>query len=147
MGTFFSSETGKGLTIKKYHNHQDEGKKADTVFNTSRHHWKAIEVEVKAWVEANWERWEEEKPEWFGDAIRARVPVDYIPADGDARRRESVRRASVDAEAEGGLAGALTASIKRASVGGADGRDIMGVGGGKGKVSNVVPIKDEVGSD
>jgi hypothetical protein len=45
------------------------------------------------------------------------VPVEYIPGAGDARRRESVRRASVDAEAEGGIAGALRASIRRASVG------------------------------
>ena len=60
----------------------------------------------------NWAKWEEEKPEWFTDVMKAKVPVEFIPADGDARRRESVRRASVDAEAEGGLAGALRASIK-----------------------------------
>jgi hypothetical protein len=142
LGTFFSSETGKGLTIKKYHNHQEEGKKADTVFNTSRHHWKSIEEEVKAWVEANWERWEEEQPKWFDERVRARVPVEYIPREGDARRRESVRRASVDADAEGGLADALRTSIRRASPGGAVGGDIIGVGGGKAKVSSVVP-KDE----
>ena len=47
------------------------------------------------------------------------VPVEFIPATGDARRRESVRRASVDAEAEGGLGGVLRASIRRASIGGA----------------------------
>ena len=46
------------------------------------------------------------------------VPEEFIPTTGEARRRESVRRASVDAEAEGGLGGALRASIRRASVGG-----------------------------
>jgi hypothetical protein len=142
-GTFYSLQRGKDLTIKKYHVHQDERKKADTVFNTSRHHWKSIEEEVKAWIEANWERWEEDKPNWFDDAIRARVPVEYIPESGDARRRESVRRASVDAEAEGGIANALKASIRRASVGGADGGDIVGVGGGNAKVRSVVPMEDE----
>ena len=69
------------------------------------------------------------------------MPVEFIPGDGDARRRESVRRASVDAEAEGGLAGALRASLRRASVGGADGGDIIGVGGGNTKVSSVLPIE------
>jgi hypothetical protein len=113
----------------------------------SKHHWRSIEHEVKAWVEANWERWEDENPEWFDEAMRGRVPVAYIPESGDARRRESVRRASVDVEAEGGLAGALRASVRRASVGGADGGDIIGVGGGKAKVSSVVPLEDEVGSD
>ena len=83
----------------------------------SRHHWVASEKELSKWVELNWAKWEEEQPEWFTDVLKATVPVDFIPSDGDARRRESVRRASVDAEAEGGLAGALRASIRRASVG------------------------------
>ena len=54
-----------------------------------------------------------------------------------------MRRASVDAEAEGGLAGDLRASIRRASVGGADNGDVIGVGGGKEKVSSVVQLEDE----
>ena len=90
-------------------------------------------------------RWEEEKPKWFDTAMRARVPVEYIPGAGDARMRESVRRASVDAEAEGGLAGTLRASIRRVSVGGADGGDIIEVGGGMTRVSSIVPLEDEDG--
>ena len=117
------------------------------VFTASRHQWVSIEKEIKKWVELNWAKWEEEKPDWFTDVMKAKIPVDFIPADGDERRRESIRRASVDAEAEGGLAGALKASIRRASVGGADGGDIIGVRGGKAKVSSVVPLEDEVGSD
>ena len=50
-----------------------------------------------------------------------------------------MRRASVDAEAEGGLAGALRTGIRRASVGGADGAVITGVGGGKAKEGSVLP--------
>jgi hypothetical protein len=42
----------------------------------------------------------------------------------------------------------LRASIRRASVGGADGGDIIGVGDGKIKVSSVMPVDDEgMGSD
>ena len=100
---------------------------------------------MKAWVEKNWDRWEEEKPDWLDDAMRAKVPVEYIPESGDARRRESVRRTSVDAEAENGLVGALRESIRRASVGGADGGDIIGVGGGKYKISSVLPSEDNEG--
>jgi hypothetical protein len=143
-GTFYSLQRGKDLTIKSFREGSDAGK-TRYAFLTSKHHWKAIEGEVRAWVETNWERWEEEKPEWFDDAMRARVPVDYIQGAGDARRRESVRRAIADAEAEGGLAGALRASFRRASVGGADGEDIIGVGGGKAKVSSVLPLEDEDG--
>jgi hypothetical protein len=115
------------------------------VFESSRHQWVSIEGEIKEWVELNWAKWEEEKPEWFTDVKKATVPVDFIPSDGDARRRESIRRASVDAEAEGGIAGAVRASIRRASVGGADGRVLIRGGGGNSKVSSIVPIEDEKG--
>ncbi|GMI44361.1 hypothetical protein TrCOL_g431 [Triparma columacea] len=137
-GTFYSLQRGKDLTVKNFRNGTDAGK-ADAAFDTSKHHWKSIEEDVRTWVEANWVRWEEEKPEWFDEAMRARVPVEYIPGAGDARRRESVRRASVDTEAEGGLAGAVRASIRRTSVGGTDGGVIGGVGGGEAKVSSVMP--------
>jgi hypothetical protein len=142
-GTFFSLEKGKDLTVKGFREAQDDGKKGYAVLTNSKKHWRSIEGEVKAWVEANWDRWEEEKPEWFDEAMRARVPVEYIPESGDARKRESVRRASVDAEAEGGLAGALRASMRKASVGGADGGDIIVVGGRKGNVGSILPIEDD----
>jgi hypothetical protein len=142
-GTFYSLERGKDGALARFSNSNDDKKKARVIFQNSKHYWKSIEEEVKSWVEANWERWEDEKPDWFDDAMRARVPVEYIPGAGDARRREIVRRASVDAEAEGGLAGALGRSIRRASVGGADDRLVERVGGGKAKVSSVVPRDDD----
>ena len=64
--------------------------KFDTLMH-SRHHWVSIEGEIKKWVESNWAKWEEEQPDWFTDVMKAKVPVDFIPADGDARRRESVK--------------------------------------------------------
>jgi hypothetical protein len=143
-GTFYSFQRGKDLTVKNFREGSD-AVKAKYTFKYSKHHWKANEEEVKAWVKANWDRWEEEKPDWFDDAMRARVPIEYIPTK-ESRRAESVRRASVDAEAESGLAGALVRSIRRASAGGADGVDVIGVGGGKGKVSSVVPLEDMNGS-
>jgi hypothetical protein len=141
-GTFYSLERGKDGAVTRFSNSTDDKKKARVILQNSKHYWKSIDEEVKSWVEANWERWEEEKPEWLTDAMRARIPVEYIPT-RDARTRESVRRASVDDAAEGGLAGALRASIRRASVGGADGGDIIGVGGGKGKVNSIVPMQVE----
>jgi hypothetical protein len=143
FGTFFSLQRGKDLTVQRFRDSSDEASKADSIFTNSKHHWESIEEEVKAWVNANWDRWEEEKPKWFENGMRARVPVEYIPESGDARRRENVRRASVDAEAEGGLEGALRASIRRASVGDAESGDIIGVDGGKAKVSSVMPLEDE----
>jgi hypothetical protein len=142
--TFLSIQRGKDRTMAYFLEGENDAIKFQTL-KQSRHHWVSIEGEIKKWVESNWAKWEEEQPEWFTDVMKAKVPVDFIPGDGDARRRESVRRASVDAEAEDGIAGALRASIRRASVGGADGGDIIGVGGGKAKVSSVAPIDDEHG--
>jgi hypothetical protein len=144
FGTFFSLQRGKDLTVKNFREGSDAAK-ARYTFLTSKHHWKANEKEVRAWVEANWDRWEEEKPDWFDETMRTKVPVEYIPGAGDDRRRESARRASVDAEAEGGLAGDVRARIRKASVGGADGGDIIGAESGKAKVSSVVPLEDEDG--
>jgi hypothetical protein len=138
--TFWSTQTSKAQKLAYFLDGNNDATKSQ-VFTCSRRQWKSIEPDVKKWVEINWAKWEEEKPKWFTDVMKAKVPVDFIPADGDARRKESVRRASVDAEAEGGLAGALRASIRRASVGGDDDGDIKEVGGGKYKVSSVVPIE------
>jgi hypothetical protein len=146
LHTFWSTQKSKDMTMAYFLDGKNDEMKIE-VFGSSRHHWVSIEGEIKIWVGLNWAKWEEEQPEWFTDVIKARVPVEFIPADGDARRRESVRRASVDAEAEGGLASVLAASIRRASVGGADGGDIIEVGGGKAKVSSVVPLEDGIGSN
>jgi hypothetical protein len=141
-GTFFTLERGKDFTVRLFKEATIEDSKAEAILNNSRHHWKSIEEEVKSWVEVNWERWEKDNPSWLSNAWRARIPIEFIPSK-EGKRRESVRRASVDAEAEGGLAGALRTSIRRASVEGSDGVDIIGVGGGKAKVSSVVPYEDE----
>jgi hypothetical protein len=139
--TFLSTQKGKEYSMAFFLEEENEAVKFK-VLDNSKHQWVSIEGEIKKWVRSNWAKWEEEQPEWFDDMNKAKVPVEFIPADGDARRRESVRRASVDAEAEGGLAGTLRASIRRASVGGAYGGDIRGIGGGKAKVSSVVPDED-----
>jgi hypothetical protein len=144
LHTFWSTQRSKDMSMAYFLEGESDNIKIE-VFKRSKHHWILIEGEIKKWVGLNWAKWEEEQPEWLTDVIKAAVPVDFIPTKGDARRIESVRRASVDVEAEGGLAGALRASIRRASFGGADGGDIIGVGGGKAKVSSVVPIEDEDG--
>jgi hypothetical protein len=138
--TFWSIQRGKDKTMAYFLEGESDAIMF-SVFKRSKHHWVSIEGEIKKWVGSNWAKWEEEKPDWFTDVMKAKVPVEFIPGDGDARRRESVRRASVDSEAEGGLAGALRSSIRRASVGSADGGDIIGEGGGRSNVSSVVPIE------
>jgi hypothetical protein len=115
FGTFFSLQKGKDLTVKNFREGKDEIK-AEYSFGRSRHHWITIEEEVRAWVEANWEKWDEEKPKWFDEAMQLRVPVEYIPT-SVARQREYTRRLSADLDGKGGLEGGLISSIRRASRG------------------------------
>jgi hypothetical protein len=123
LHTFWSIQRGKDKTIAYFLEGESDAIMF-SVFKRSRHHWVSIEGEIKKWVGLNWAKWEEEQPEWFTDVMKAKVPVDFIPAGGDARRRESVRRASV---------------------GGAYGGDIIEVGDRKAKVRSLMPIADEVG--
>jgi hypothetical protein len=120
--TFWSTQKGKDYTIAYFLEGKGDAVKFK-VMTTSRHHWVSIEEKVRKWVGENWARWEEEKPDWFTDQMKAKVPFEFIPASGEARRRESVRRASVDVEAEGGLGGVLRASMRRASIRSAIRRD------------------------
>ena len=124
-------QRGKDLTVKNFREGKDDLTKATYTFQMSRHHWKSIEEEVRAWVVANWERWEEEKPKWLDEGMRNRIPVEYIPTVA-ARSEEKGRRASVVAEAEGGAGGTLRAIIRRASQGNTLGGD-----------AKVVPTKEE----
>jgi hypothetical protein len=127
LGTFFSLQRGKDFTTRLFTEANREESKAEAVLNNSKNHWKSIEGDVKKWVESNWDSWETERPYWLNDAWLARIPVKFIPTTGDARRRESMRSGSVDAEAEGELGGALRASIKRGSIGLGSNMDIARV--------------------
>jgi hypothetical protein len=113
--TFFSTQRGKDYSMAYYLEGESDAVKFK-IMKQSRHHWVTIEDDVRRWIFDNWESWEAEKPEWFTDAMKAKVPVEFIPTTGDARGRESLRRASVDADSSGGLGEALRASIRRASV-------------------------------
>jgi hypothetical protein len=115
--TFFDFKTGVEFSVHSFKNAPNDAAKAAIAFGRSKRHWVSIEAEVRAWIEANWERWQNGKPGWFTDSLKEKVPLEFIPTTEDARRRESVRRASVDAEADESLGDSLRASIRRASVG------------------------------
>jgi hypothetical protein len=126
--TFWSTQRSKDMSMSKFLEGKTDAVKFE-VMTKSRHHWVSIEDKVRKWVRENWARWEEEKPEWFTDQKKSLVPVEFIPTSGDARGRESARRASVGVEADAGLGGAIRASIRRASVGfGGEGARVMPVG-------------------
>ena len=59
--------------------------------------WRSIRDDVKAWTLENWERWEEERPEWFNNEFKGKLDDDMIPVEslrrmneGGGRRRSSL---------------------------------------------------------
>jgi hypothetical protein len=76
LHTFWSTQRSKDMTMAYFLEGQSDEMKFE-VFYSSRHHWVSIEGEIKKWVELNWAKWEEEKPDWFNDVMKAKVPVDF----------------------------------------------------------------------
>ena len=78
LGTFFSLETGHAWA-KSYFldGGGDEVKKR--IFEHNRRQWRSVRGEVREWIEAGWERWEEERPGWFDEAWKATVDEDMLP--------------------------------------------------------------------
>jgi hypothetical protein len=114
--TFWSAETAPQRAIRSFSEAEDDKVKAQFSLSVSRHYWAHKDVEL--WVTSNWRRWEEEQPEWLDKATRALVPIEFIPT-AEAKRKESLRRASIDADSADSLGDAIKARIRRASIGSA----------------------------
>jgi hypothetical protein len=89
--TFLSTRKGHELTCEKFRNAKDDETKAEFALTFSNKHTKNIREEIRGWVEANWEKWLEERPVWFDEEMKGLVPVEFIPT-ANARRAESNRR-------------------------------------------------------
>ena len=79
--TLWSLETGNEWIQAFFINGgSDDGKKNVLKYNKVK--WKAIEPQVKEWVEEGWMGWERDKPDWFTDNWKAKVPADWVPKEG-----------------------------------------------------------------
>ena len=89
--TFFSTERGKDLAMRRFQSSNEDSVKADAIFANTRNYWREIEGEVEKWVCENWKRWMEEEPEWLNDNMKARIPPPMIPNIEDRERVELLR--------------------------------------------------------
>jgi hypothetical protein len=94
--TFFSFQTGFQMSQSYFIDNEGDDATRTLIFTTSVAHWKGIENEVREWTNANWRRWEDDKPAWFTPFVIASIPDSYIPVEairalGGANR---VRRGS-----------------------------------------------------
>ncbi|GMI38047.1 hypothetical protein TeGR_g2496 [Tetraparma gracilis] len=94
--TFFSTQSGHAWVKEKFVKGDTDELKSWTL-GCNKKQWLPIRDDMKAWTLENWERWEDEQPEWFNDAFRSSVDDDMIPAEslarlkgGGERRRSSL---------------------------------------------------------
>ena len=68
----------------------------------------------------NWSRWEDNKPKWLDENMRAKIPVEWIPQPEDKRdeikKRQSMRRPSLLGSLTGNLASVAPAKERGARV-------------------------------
>jgi hypothetical protein len=81
--TFLSRTRGRDLCIKMFRESTRDNDRAER-FRCSRHYWQAIESEVKAWVQNNWDHWQVDKPKWLDEDMRSRIPIEFIPVKRDS---------------------------------------------------------------
>ena len=91
--TFWSMETGNEW-VQSYFLQGGSDSIKMNVLTKNKAKWKAIEPQVKEWVGEGWMGWERDKPDWFTDNWKAKVPADWVPKEGKAgyeRAKEGVR--------------------------------------------------------
>ena len=113
ISTFFTTMTGTQYACRCYHEATNDLAKSNIIYK-HRSYYESINEELKEWLASNWERWVDEKPDWFTPFFYSRIPKDLLPPDhksslrmetGDdsSDPRSSVRRLS--AQLEQGLQG------------------------------------------
>jgi hypothetical protein len=124
--TLWSGTTGRKVMQDLFLDGADDGRKFN-VFWVTRLGWEAeIGTEVKAWTMGNWERWVEEKPDWFSEVKISVVPDEYIPprflAGWGGANRE--RRGSAALSVRESMRGSARRRSEREGVGEGGGEDM-----------------------
>ncbi len=96
--TFFTTETGNDWAMSFFLKGDTDAKRAKPL-RLNENKWRKIRPQMKEFVLDNWEKWEEEQPDFFTEAFKKRVPDDMLPraemrkqkaAGGGQRRRSSL---------------------------------------------------------
>ena len=97
LNTFYPLITGKNYAVLTYHEAESDGSKFE-IFGHHPSYYSSINEELMKWLNENWSKWVETRPDWFtADAI-ASVPADMLPVSvlqemgGVKGRRESIEK-------------------------------------------------------
>ena len=78
LWTFFDMRTGKQYAVDTYHESVSDGTRFE-VFGHHESFYNTIVGELMTWLDANWDKWEEEKPDWFTASAITSIPEDMLP--------------------------------------------------------------------
>ena len=78
LWTFFDTRTGTQFVTDNYWQLVGDNDKFNS-FSQHRSLNRDIEEDLMKWIDDNWEKWEEEKPDWFTASAIASIPEDMLP--------------------------------------------------------------------
>ena len=55
------------------------------IFRKHKSYYFSINEDVKLWLTENWDRWEEERPDWWTAKLISKIPADLLPVSALAR--------------------------------------------------------------
>ena len=76
--TFYDNRTGSQFLCDNWRNGTSD-KERFYVFSKHPSLYKSINKELKDWLSDNWEKWEEEKEEWFTEKMIGKIPDELLP--------------------------------------------------------------------
>jgi len=79
LWTFFDVQTGKQFVFEVYTSSSAEKDKFEYVFYSHRIYYQHFKGELKIWLGNNWDKWNEDQPDWFTACAIASVPPDMLP--------------------------------------------------------------------
>jgi hypothetical protein len=80
VGTFLSVRTGHSVSRSYFLDNEGDDATRINIFYSNDRHWRSIRDLVRQWVLGAYATWLLLSPAWLNDAIRARIPDDFMPA-------------------------------------------------------------------
>ena len=77
LGTFFTTMIARQYTIELYASYTTDLQRVEA-FDQHPTYYEGAEVELRAFIDENWEDWMADRPEWLTDYIIASIPDDYL---------------------------------------------------------------------
>ena len=111
--TFFSLKTCYRVTEERFCNEGNSDEMRIEIVRKNRRHWEPIRPQVKEFIAENWDKWNEEQPDWFTEVFKSSIDDDLLPlselrrqtiAGGGKRRRSSFIEQLVPGEVAANIA-------------------------------------------